>query len=346
MQLGLILGYSGARFAIDMDLVRHAETLGFSSVWTAEAYGSDAVSPAAWILAQTSRIKVGTGIIQMAARTPAMAAMTAMTLQALSQDRFILGVGPSGPQVIEGWHGVPYGRPITRTREYIEIVRKILAREEPLTHDGYHYQIPNTGPGTTGLGKPLKSILHSEPGLKIYTGAMTDAGVRTAAAIADGVLFAFMSPRHHDVFGAAAQAGFAEAGGGKSLATFDIAPFVTVQLGDDLDACRLPVKQQIALYVGGMGAKDKNFYNDYVSAIGYPDAAAEIQKLFLSGKQREAMAAVPNALVDDLALVGPKERIIEHLAAWQDAGKRGEVGTLLAGGASKEALEVLAEGVL
>ena len=346
MQLGLILGYSGARYAIDMDLVRHAETLGFSSVWTAEAYGSDAVSPAAWILAQTSRIKVGTGIIQMAARTPAMAAMTAMTLQALSQDRFILGVGPSGPQVIEGWHGVPYGRPITRTREYIEIVRKILAREEPLTHQGYHYQIPNTGRGTTGLGKPLKSILHSEPGMKIYTGAMTDAGVRAAAAIADGVLFAFMSARHYGVFADAVEAGFAEAGGGKSLATFDIAPFVTVRLGDDLDACRLPVKQQIALYVGGMGARDKNFYNDYVSNIGYPDAAAEIQKLFLSGKQPEAVAAVPDDLVDDLALVGPKERIVEQLAAWQEAGKRGEVGTLLVGGASKEALEVLAETVL
>ncbi len=346
MRLGLILGYSGARYSVDMDLVRHAETLGFDSVWTAEAYGSDAVSPAAWILAQTTSIKVGTGIIQMAARTPAMAAMTAMTLQSLSQDRFILGVGPSGPQVIEGWHGVPYGRPITRTREYIDIVRKVLAREEPLVHQGHHYQIPNTGAGTTGLGKRLKSILHGDPGLKIYTGAMTQAGVRTAAAIADGVLFAFMSPRHYSVFADAAQAGFAEAGGGKSLSGFDVAPFVTVRLGEDLDACRLPVKQQIALYVGGMGAKDKNFYNDYVSDIGYPDAAAEIQKLFLSGKQAEAVAAVPDALVDELALVGPRERIVEHLAAWQAAGKKGEVGTLLAGGATKEALEVLAKAVL
>ena len=346
MQLGLILGYSGARYSIDMDLVRHAENLGFSSVWTAEAYGSDAVSPAAWILAQTSRIKVGTGIIQMSARTPAMAAMTAMTLQALSDDRFILGVGPSGPQVIEGWHGVPYGRPITRTREYIEIVRKILTREEPLVHQGHHYQIPNTGTGTTGLGKPLKSILHGDPDLKIYTGAMTHAGVRTAAAIADGVLFAFMSPGHYGVFAEAADQGFAEAGGAKSLNDFDVAPFVTVQLGDDLDACRLPVKHQIALYVGGMGAKDKNFYNDYVSAIGYADAAAEIQQLFLSGKQPEAVAAVPDALVDELSLVGPKERIVEQLAAWQEASKKGEVGTLLAGGANKAALEVLAEAVL
>ena len=346
MRLGLILGYSGARFGIDMDLIHHAETLGFSSVWTAEAYGSDAVTPAAWILAQTSRIKVGTGIMQMAARTPAMAAMTAMTLQSLSDSRFILGVGPSGPQVVEGWHGVPYGRPITRTREYVEIVRNILAREEQLSYQGHHYQIPNTGPGTTGLGKPLKSILHGDPSLPIYTGAMTNAGVRTAAAIADGVLFAFMSAGHYGVFGGAIAEGFAEAGGGKGLDSFDIGPFVTVRLGDNLDACRLPVKQQIALYVGGMGARDKNFYNDYVSNIGYPDAAAEIQELFLVGKQAEAVAAVPNDLVDELALVGPKERIVELLATWKEAGSRGEVGTLLAGGASKDALEVLAETVL
>ncbi len=346
MRLGLILGYSGARFGIDMDLVRHAETLGFSSVWTAEAYGSDAVSPAAWVLAQTSHIKVGTGIIQMAARTPATAAMTAMTLQALSNGRFILGVGPSGPQVVEGWHGVPYGRPITRTREYVGIVRKILAREEPLTHRGHHYHIPNTGPDTTGLGKPLKSILHGDPGLPIYTGAMTNAGVRTAAAIADGVLFAFMSARHYGVFADAIAEGFAEAGDGKSLASFDIAPFVTVRLGTDLDACRLPVKQQIALYVGGMGARDKNFYNDYVGNIGYRDAAARIQELFLGGKRAEAAAAVPDELVDELALVGPRERIVERLSAWKEAAARGEVGTLLAGGAGKEALEILAEAVL
>ena len=345
MRLGLVLGYSGARFGIDMDLIRHAEALGFSSVWTAEAYGSDAVSPAAWILARTSRIKVGTGIMQMAARTPATAAMTAMTLQALSDGRFILGIGPSGPQVIEGWHGVPYGRPITRTREYVAIVRKILAREQPLAHRGHHYRIPNTGPGTTGLGKPLKSILHGDPGLPIYTGAMTEAGVRTAAAIADGVLLAFMSPHHHGVFAAAIAEGLAEAGG-RPPASFDIAPFVTVQLGEDLDACRLPVKRQIALYVGGMGARDRNFYNDYVAKIGYGDAAARIQELFLAGKPAEAAAAVPDGLVDALALVGPRERIVERLSAWKEAGARGEVGTLLAGEASKEALGVLAEAVL
>ena len=325
MRLGLVLGYSGARFGIDMDLIRHAEALGFSSVWTAEAYGSDAVSPAAWVLAQTSRIKVGTGIMQMAARTPATAAMTAMTLQALSGGRFILGIGPSGPQVIEGWHGVPYGRPITRTREYVAIVRKILAREQPLTHRGHHYQIPNTGPGTTGLGKPLKSILHGDPGLPVYTGAMTDAGVRTAAAIADGVLLAFMSPHHHGVFTGAIAEGLAEAGG-RPPASFDVAPFVTVRLDEDLDACRLPVKRQIALYVGGMGARDRNFYNDYVGRIGYGDAAARIQELFLAGKPAAAAAAVPDGLVDALALVGPRERIVERLSAWKEAGARGEVG--------------------
>ena len=345
MRLGLVLGYSGAGFGIDMDLVRHAESLGFSSLWTAEAYGSDAVSPAAWVLAQTSRIKVGTGIMQMAARTPAMAAMTAMTLQALSQGRFLLGVGPSGPQVVEGWHGVPYGRPITRTREYIGIVRKILARAEPLVHAGHHYRIPNTGPGTTGLGKPLKSILHGDPALPVYTGAMTEAGVRTAAAIADGVLLAFMSPHRADVFAEAIAAGLAEAGA-KPRASFDVAPFVTVRLGDDLAACRRPVKQQIALYVGGMGARDRNFYKDYVARIGHGDAAERIQRLYLDGRKAEAVAAVPDALVDELALVGPRARIVERLSAWRAAAAAGEVGTLLAAEASKEALEVLAEAVL
>jgi len=345
VRLGLVLGYSGARFGIDMDLIRHAEALGFSSVWTAEAYGSDAVSPAAWILARTSRIKVGTGIMQMAARTPATAAMTAMTLQALSGGRFILGIGPSGPQVIEGWHGVPYGRPITRTREYVAIVRKILAREQPLTHSGHHYRIPNTGPGTTGLGKPLKSILHGDPGLPVYTGAMTHAGVRTAAAIADGVPLEFMSPHHHGVFATAIAEGLAEAGG-RAAASFDVAPFVTVQLGEDLDACRLPVKRQIALYVGGMGARDKNFYNDYARRLGFGEAAQIIQERFLAGDKQGAVEAVPDEFADGIALVGPKAHIRERLAAWKTAETEGSVTALLLGGAGREEIRFLAEELL
>src|SRR3974390_709288 len=194
MKLGIVLGYSGADMTLSVDRVLEAEALGFDSVWSSEAYGSDAVTPAAWVLARTTRIKVGTAIMQMPARTPAMTAMTAMTLDALSGGRFVLGIGPSGPQVVEGWHGVAYGKPLLRTREYIEIIRKILERREPLTHAGEHYQIPYAGPGATGLGKPLKSIVHGKPGLKFYTASIMPAGLRLAGEIADGNIPIFMSP--------------------------------------------------------------------------------------------------------------------------------------------------------
>lgn len=343
MKLGIVIRYDGARVAVDMDLIREAESLGCDSVWTSEAYGSDAVSPAAWILAGTSRITVGTAIMQMPTRTPAM---TAMTLHSLSGGRFVLGLGPSGPQVVEGWYGVPYGRPLTRIREYVDIVRKIVAREAPLEHDGYHYQIPYKGDGATGLGKPLKSILHGDPALRIYSGTFTPAGVRTAAEICDGMFPVFMNPDRFDLFEAALNDGFSKAGGGKGLDTFEIAPFVPVRMGDDLDACRLPVKQHLALYVGGMGARGKNFYNDYASHLGYEEAAIRIQDLFLDGKQKQAVAAVPDALVDDLALVGPRERIADRLAAWKQAGAKGHIGTLITSGASIEAVRALAEEVL
>jgi len=346
MKLGLVLGYSGAAMSLPMDLVRHAESLGFDSVWTSEAYGSDAISPAAWVLAQTSRIKVGTAIIQMPARTPAMAAMTAMTLQALSGGRFVLGVGPSGPQVIEGWHGVPYGRPLTRTREYIEIIRKILAREAPLEHEGFHYQIPYRGEGASGLGKPLKSIMHGDPGLKIYTGTIAPAGIRMSAAAADGMFPFCMDPEKFELMAPHLEAGFAEAGGGKSLEDFDILPFVRIRLGGDLEACRLPVKQQLALYIGGMGARDKNFYNDYAKRLGYEEEAAKIQDAFLGGRRAEAVALVPDSLVDEVSLIGPKERVLERLGAWKQAAAERRVDTLLAAGATPEALSLLAEAVL
>lgn len=345
MRLGIVLGYTGSA-AIKMDLVEEAERLGFHSVWTSEAYGTDAVSPAAWVLARTTRIKVGTAIMQMPARTPACAAMTAMTLSALSGNRFILGIGPSGPQVVEGWHGVPYGKPLTRTREYIAIVRAILAREAPLTHRGEHYQIPYTGPGATGLGKPLKSILHGDPTLPIYTASISPAGLRTSAEVADGVFPIFMSPERFDVIEAPLREGFAKAGGGKGLDRFDVAPFVPVRLGDDLEKCRGEIKQNLALYIGGMGARDKNFYNDYAKRLGYEEAAVKIQDLFLAGRKAEAAAAVPDALVDEIALVGPRERIRERLQAWKAAARDGHVGSLLASGASVEALRVLAEEVL
>ncbi|MGH0036220.1 MAG: LLM class F420-dependent oxidoreductase [Myxococcota bacterium] len=346
MKLGIVSGYSPAKLNIDIDGIREAESLGYDTVWTAEAYGSDAVSPAAWILAQTEKIKVGTAIMQMPARTPACAAMTAMSLYALSGGRFILGLGPSGPQVVEGWHGTAYGRPLTRTREYISIIRKILERKEPVTHEGYHYQLPYKGEGATGLGKPLKSILHGDPAMKIYTASISPNGMKCAGEVADGVFPVWMSPEKFGLFEEHLADGFAKAGGGKSLADFDIAPFVTVVMGDDLDQCRMPVKGMMSLYIGGMGARDKNFYNDYAKRMGYEEAAGKIQDLYLDGKKAEAMAAVPDELVDEVALVGPADRIRDRLGAWKDAGAKGHVGSLLAAGASPEALRLLAEEVL
>lgn len=346
MKIGMTLGYSGGTFDNQVDLVRQAEALGFDSVWTAEAWGSDAVTPAAWLLASTTKIKVGTAIMQMPARTPAMAAMTAMTLQAMSGDRFILGIGPSGPQVIEGWHGVPYGRPLTRTREYISIVRKILDRKEPLTHDGFHYQIPATGDGTTGLGKPLKSILHGKPGLKIVTGSISPAGVRTAAEIADGFIPVFMNPERFDVFEGPIKEGFAKAGGDKNMANFDIMPFANVIMGDDLDKCRMPVKQFLALYIGGMGARDKNFYNDYAKRLGYEAEAKIIQDLYLDGKKAEAAANVPDKLCDEIALLGSADRVRDRLQAWKEAAKNNQITAMLAAGIRPEGMRVLAEELL
>ena len=346
MKLHLLHGYSGAHVSIDVDLIRAAEDAGFACVWTAEAYGSDTVSTAAWMLAHTSRIKVGTGIMQMPARTPALAAMTAMTLHDLSGGRFVLGIGPSGPQVIEGWHGVPYGRPLTRTREYIEIIRKVLAREAPLTHEGYHYRIPISGEGTSGLGKPLKSIVHSDPSLRIVTGTMTQAGVRLSAEIADGMLLAFMKPDRFDLFEDSLNEGFAAAGGGKSLADFDIIPYVMLRTGDDLEACRQPVREHLALYVGGMGHRDRNFYNDYARSIGYEDAAATIQALYLAGKHRDAAAAIPDDMIDDLALVGPRERIADQLSRWRDASAKHHISAIAVTARTVDEVRMLAELVL
>ena len=339
MRLGLISGYSGAQMGMPMDLILEAEKAGFDSVWTAEAYGSDAIVPIAWVAALTKKIRLGTAIMQMPARTPAATAMTAMTLDALSGGRFMLGIGPSGPQVVEGWHGVAYGKPLQRTREYIEIVRKILAREAPLEHHGKEYQIPYNGPGASGLGKPLKSILHGRKDMPIYTASISPKGVELAAEIADGVIPIWMNPERWDIYDAPTKAGFAKSGGRKSLANFEVAPFVTCVMGADLEKCRMPVRAQLALYIGGMGARSKNFYNDYAKRLGYEDAAGKIQDLFLAGKKNEAMAMVPDKLIDDVALVGPKERIKDRMAAW----KASPVKTMLIGTGSLDTVRALAE---
>jgi len=339
MRLGLTAGYSGAQVSLDLDLILEAEKLGYGSVWTTESYGSDAVVPLAWIGARTRTIGLGTGILQMPARTPAMAAMTAMTLDALSGGRAIVGLGPSGPQVVEGWHGVPYGKPLARTREYVAILRKIFAREAPLEHEGEIYRIPYRGADATGLGKPLKSILHGRKNLPIYTASIGPAGIACSAEIADGLLPVWMNPERFDLFEEPLAKGFAKAGGGKSLASFDLAPIVTVVLGDDLEACRGPVKAMMALYIGGMGAKGKNFYNDYAKRLGYEEAAEQIQDLYLAGKKGDAYNAVPDQLVDEVALVGPAERIRDRVAAW----KASKVSSMILATVQPEALRLLAE---
>ncbi|MFT5483032.1 MAG: F420-dependent oxidoreductase-like protein [Halieaceae bacterium] len=346
MKLGLNTGYSGKQVVIPMDTIKLAESLGFDSVWVAEAYGSDAVSPAAWILAQTDKIRVGTAIMQMPARTPAMTAMTAMTLSQLSGNRFIVGLGASGPQVVEGWHGVPYGKPMARTREYIQILRKIMAREGPVEFQGSVYQMPNHGEGTTGMGKPLKSILNADPNIPIYTAQITPAGLACAAEFADGVFPVWQDPDKYDVLKPHLDKGFAKAGNGKSLANFDVAPFVPVALGDDVDALIDAMRGWLGLYIGGMGAKGKNFYHDYACRLGYQDEADRIQDLYLAGNKAEATALVPAELVDAVSLIGPKERIAERAVAWREAGKRGEVSSMLIGTADPAVIELMAELML
>jgi F420-dependent oxidoreductase-like protein len=346
VKLGFMAGYSPAQIDLPMTQIMEAEHLGFDSVWTSEAYGSDAVSAAAWILARTSRIKVGTAIMQMAARTPTCAAMTAMSLSAMSEGRFVLGIGPSGPGVVEGWYGVPFGRPLTRTREYIAIVRKILDRKEALQHTGFHYQIPYTGEGARGLGKPMKSILHGDPDMKIYTAAVTPKGLRCAAEVADGVFPIWMNPERFDLLEPYLEEGFIASGTDKSLQDFDVAPLVNVVMGDDLEACRQKVKDSLALYIGGMGPRDHNFYHRYAGRMGYEAEAQSIQDAYLAGEKVRASTLVPDQLVDDVALVGPADRIRDRLQAWKDAGRDGHVGSLLVGGASVEALRLLAEELL
>jgi len=274
-----------------------------------------------------------------------MAAMTAMTLDHLSGGRFILGLGPSGPQVVEGWHGVPYGKPLTRTREYIAIIRQILAREKPLEFHGEHYDIPCAG--GTGLGKPLKSILHGNPEIPIYTASISPNGLRCAGEVADGVFPMMTDPdRVDEVYLPYLEEGFAKAGGGKGLDRFAIVATTTVIVADDEEKARMPVKGHMALYIGGMGARDKNFYNDLAKRLGYEEAAVKIQDLFLDGKKMEAAAAVPDELVDACHLVGPKEKIRERLKAWKEAGNKRWVDTLNVGSNQREALELVAEELL
>jgi F420-dependent oxidoreductase-like protein len=336
MKLGLSLGYAppGTNPADLFPLVEEAERLGFDSVWVAEAWGTDAVSVLGWLAARTERINLGSAIMQIPGRTPANAAMTAATLDLLSGGRFLLGLGTSGPQVVEGWHGQPWGKPLGKTREYVEIVRAAL-RREVVAREGEHYRIPWDGEGATGLGKPLKLMLRPlRAEIPIYLAALAPKNIALAAEIADGWLPIFVAPeRFDDAFGpslAAAPPGF------------EIAATVSVLVGDDVDALRDALRPHVALYVGGMGAKGRNFYNALIRRYGWEAEAERIQELYLDGKQREAIAAVPDELVDAVSLVGPKERIAERLATWRET----PVTTLILGTTQPEALQTLAELVL
>ncbi|MDE2950159.1 MAG: LLM class F420-dependent oxidoreductase [Chloroflexota bacterium] len=343
MRLGLMVGYSGARIDLPMDLIREADRLGYHAVWTSEAYGSDCVSPLAWIGALTENIKLGTAIMQMPARSPAMTAMTAITLDQLSGGRALLGLGLSGPQVVEGWHGRPYGKSLAKTREYLAILRQILAREAPLAHEGEHYQIPYQGDDATGLGRPLKSIVHGRADMPIYLASIGPKNVALTAEIADGWLPIFFSPAaYDDCYRDALQAGFAKAGAGKSRADFDIAASVTVIIEEDLEAAYNQIKPVLALYIGGMGAKGKNFYYDLACRYGFSEAADRIQELYLVGRKGEAVMAAPDALADAVALVGSKDRIRDRIQLWRDC----PVDTLNITACSVDTIRFMAELLL
>jgi F420-dependent oxidoreductase-like protein len=325
----------------NVGLAQEAERLGFSAVWTEEAYGSDAVTPLAWVGACTKTIGLGSAVWQIPARTPAMAGMTAATLDVLSEGRLRIGLGVSGPQVVEGWHGQPFTRGRTRMREYVEILREILERRQPVAYEGSIYQLPYRGSEGAGLGVPLKLILHPRrPDIPIYLGTLNDKSVEMTAEIAEGWLPIFLSPSNfEEVFGESLARGFAKAGGGKGPGSgFDIAPIVSVVVGDDLDACRQVVRQKIGLYIGGMGAAKKNFSNELIRRFGYDDVAERVQSLFLAGEREAAVSAVPDELIDDVALCGTPERIDGLLDRWRNS----PVTTLILDTDDPEALRVMA----
>jgi F420-dependent oxidoreductase-like protein len=333
VKLGVNLGYAppGTNPAELVPLVQEAERLGYDSAWAGESWGTDAVSVLAWVAASTTRIKVGSAIMQIPGRTPANTAMTAATLDLMSGGRFILGLGTSGPQVVEGWHGEAWGKPLGKTREYVQIVRAAL-RREVVEHEGEHYRIPYTGPGATGLGKPLKLMMRPlRADIPIFLAAIGPKNVALAAEIADGWLPIFVVPERFDeTFGASIA---------RAKEGFEIVAMVTVLVDDDVQAMRDALKPHLALYVGGMGAKGKNFYNALVRRFGWEAEAERIQDLYLDGKKQEAAAAVPLELIDEVCLIGPKARIADRLAAWKESG----AGTLILQSVQPEALELMAE---
>ncbi|MGI5442987.1 LLM class F420-dependent oxidoreductase [Streptomyces shenzhenensis] len=333
MRLGLALGYWGRGPSADqVPLAREAERLGYDSVWTAESWGSDAFTPLAWIAAHTTRIRLGTAVAQMAARSPTTTAMHALTLDHLSGGRMLLGLGLSGPQVVEGWYGRPFPRsPLTATREYVDVVRQVLRRAAPVAVDGRFHPLPYRGPDATGLGKPLKPITHPlRPDLPVLLGAEGPKNVAQTTRIADGWLPLYWAPSRPEVYGPAVQ---------DLPAGFLVAPMAQVRVCADVAAGLLPVKAMLGFYIGGMGHAARNFHADLMARMGYEDEARRIQELFLSGRREEAVRAVPDAFADKISLVGPRERIAERLESW----RKSPITDLLALTSDPRTLRVLAE---
>ena len=336
LKLGLAQGYWGAAPNPNfVEMAQEAEKLGFDSVWSAEAWGNDAFTPLAWIGAQTEKIKLGTAVVQLSGRTPTSCAMHALTLDYLSNGRFMLGLGVSGPQVVEGWYGRPFPKPLARTREYVDIIRQVFAREAPVTNDGPHYPLPYPGDDGMGLGKPLKPIVHPlRNRIPIYMGAEGPKNIALSTEIADGWLPLFYNPHDESVYD-------------QSLTNmpddFDIAQMVTVNITDDIDAALLSIKYFMSFYIGGMGAKGQNYHTKLMERFGYVDEALHIQQLFMDGKREEAVAAVPDEFADAISLCGPIDRIRERLDAWRAS----PVTTLLVtGGGDQGLLRTAAELVL
>jgi F420-dependent oxidoreductase-like protein len=335
LKLGLQFGYWGAQPPThQVSLAQEAERLGYDSVWTAEAWGSDCFTPLAWIGAHTSRIKLGTAVCQISARTPTSTAMHALTLDHLSGGRMILGLGVSGPQVVEGWYGRPFGKPLARTREYVDILRQVLRREKPVQNDGPHYPLPYHGEGAWHLGKPLKPITHPlRADLPIYLGAEGPKNVAMTCEIADGWLPLYYSPFRPEVYEDSLQG---------MRPGFEVAVGVHVNVCDDVSAGLGPVKTMLGFYIGGMGAKKRNFHRELMGRMGFDAEAERIQELFYEGKRAEAIAAVPDAFADEISLVGPAERIRDRLEAWKET----PVTTLLFFNHDPEVLRRMAELVL
>jgi F420-dependent oxidoreductase-like protein len=341
MKLGLQLGYWGSGPPADaMELVAEAERLGFDSIWTAEAYGSDALTPLSWWGSQTSTVRLGTALCQLSARSPTAMGMAALTLDHLSGGRFVLGLGVSGPQVVEGWYGQPFEKPLARTREYVDIVRQVLAREAPVSNDGPNYPLPFRG--GTGLGKPLKPITHPlRKDIPIVLGAEGPKNVALAAEIADGWFPIFFSPNAVKAFEPSLAEGFARPGARRTAEDFEVIAFAPTVIDDDVERAADSYRPFLALYIGGMGAKSMNFHFDVFARMGYEAEAQKVQTLYLEGRQDEAAAAVPTKLIEDVALIGPKEKIRDDLEGWKES-----IATTLLVSGSTDTMRTIAEYVL